>query len=92
MNAQVEQTLDVICKMRMLLLNGGFECDMCGVEWAAAKLACDMAVKEVVMHGDESPLNVLDYLADKYHSYYHTNPDFEYAYLMIERIIDYLIK
>lgn len=92
MNAQVEQTLDVINKMRTLLLNGGFECDMCSVQWAAAKLACDMAVKEVIMHGDESPLDVLDYLSGKYNSYYVVNPDFEYAYLMIEQIIDCLIK
>ena len=92
MDAQIEQTLDIICKMRMILLNGGFEFDRCGVQWAAAKLACDMAVKEVIMHGDESPLDVLDYLSDKYYSYYRTNPDFEYAYLMIERITDCLVK
>lgn len=92
MDAQIEQTLDIVCKMRMLLLNGGFECDRCSVQWAAAKLACDMAMKELITHGDESPLDILDCLADKYYSYHHTNPDFEYAYLMIERIIDCLVK
>lgn len=91
-SVQTEYVMDVICKMRQILYNGGFECDQCSVNWAAAKVACDAAMKEIITHADDAPLDVLEYLAEKYHAYYRLNSDFEYAYLMIERILDCLIK
>lgn len=91
-NTQTEYVMDVICKMQHLLYNGGFECDQCSIKWAAAKVACDAAMKAIVTNLDDAPLNVLECLAEKYNTYYLMNSDFEYAYLMIERIIDCLIN
>lgn len=90
--AQKEYVIDVIYKTRQILYNGGFECDQCSIKWAAAKVACDAAMKAIVTNLDDAPLNVLDCLAERYNSYYLMNSDFEYAYLMIERIIDCLIN
>lgn len=89
---QTDYAVDAICKIRQILYNGGFECEQCSINWAAAKIACDAAMKAIVTNLNDTPLNILECLAEKYYSYYLMNSDFEYAYLMIERILDCLIK
>ena len=91
-NSQVNDAIDAICKIRSLLLDGGFECDQCSVDWSAAFVACNKALDETIMHGDEAPLDVLGRLAEKYYTYYLMNKDFEYSYMVLERIVDCLIK